>query len=424
MRRPPGPPGYPADNLSMGPAPRKHADRKRVPHGRVLCWALLLLLLAACAQPRGLVLLRSPAELDWRDDGSALQLSRAIERSIDYYRRLPPGSVFRYGELAYTPQELVASLELFREEYLAAPDDSTLGRRIAERFHVFESLREEGDNLFTGYYEPELDASETPTAELDTPLYALPLDIVKVRLDKFGESLPSVTLMGRVVDGELVPYFTRREIQAGGALQARAEPIAYVNAIELFFLQIQGSGMLRFPDGRAVKVGYAASNGHPYRSIGAVLVRNDAMPLEAVSLQSIRAWLHEHPEQRQRVLFANPSYVFFRVRDEGPLGNLRVELTPGRSLAVDQRLIPAGGLAYVVTEAPQPGSTEQTQPVQRFMLAQDTGGAIRGHGRGDLFWGAGPDAEWIAGHQKHAGRLLLLVAKKEYLPAARTAGSP
>jgi membrane-bound lytic murein transglycosylase A len=173
-----------------------------------------------------------------------------------------------------------------------------------------------------------------------------------------------------------------------------------------------------------VKVGYAASNGHPYRSIGAVLVRNDAMPLEAVSLQSIRAWLHEHPEQRQRVLFANPSYVFFQVRDEGPLGNLRVELTPGRSLAVDQRLIPAGGLAYVVTEAPQPGSTEQTQPVQRFMLAQDTGGAIRGHGRGDLFWGAGPDAEWIAGHQKHAGRLLLLVAKKEYLPAARTAGSP
>ncbi|HEX9842531.1 MAG TPA: MltA domain-containing protein, partial [bacterium] len=353
----------------------------------------------------------------------ALRLSRAIDGSIAYYQRIPPETVFRYGPELYTPAELIASLELFRQEFLTAPDAGTFAQRIEERFLVFESIREDSPNLFTGYYEPELEASETPTESLDTPIYALPQDMVKVRLDRFGGSLPAVTLVGRVVDGELVPYYTRREIQGAGALTERAEPIAYVNAVDLFFLQIQGSGVLRFPDGRRVKVGYAASNGHPYRSIGALLVRQEALPLEEVSLQSIRAWLSRNPEQRERILFANPSYVFFHIRDEGPLGNLRVELTPGRSLAADQRLLPAGSLAYVMTDAPLPDAPGATRAVRRFMLVQDTGGAIRGHGRGDLFWGAGPDAEWIAGHQKHAGRLLLLVARKEFLPAS-TAGSP
>jgi membrane-bound lytic murein transglycosylase A len=387
----------------------------------VLCVALGVLL-AACAQPRGLVRLESP-RLEWQDDGSALRLSRAIDGSIAYYQRIPPETVFRYGPELYTPAELIASLELFRQEFLTAPDAGTFAQRIEERFLVFESIREDSPNLFTGYYEPELEASETATESLDTPIYALPQDMVKVRLDRFGGSLPPVTLVGRVVDGELVPYYTRREIQGAGALTERAEPIAYVNAVDLFFLQIQGSGVLRFPDGRRVKVGYAASNGHPYRSIGALLVRQEALPLEEVSLQSIRAWLSRNPEQRERILFANPSYVFFHIRDEGPLGNLRVELTPGRSLAADQRLLPAGSLAYVMTDAPLPDAPGATRAVRRFMLVQDTGGAIRGHGRGDLFWGAGPDAEWIAGHQKHAGRLLLLVARKEFLPAS-TAGSP
>ena len=390
---------------------------------RACVWAALGLLLAACAAPRGLVVLERPPALEWNDDGSALLLSRAIGQSVAYYRGLPPGTPFRYGGEVYSPAEMAASLELFRDEYLAAPDAATLGRRLAERFLMFDSVRDRGENLFTGYYTPELEASATPTATLDTPLYALPFDIVKVRLDRFGDGLPAVTLMGRVVAGELVPYFTRREIQSGKALEQRAEPIAFVNAIELSILQIQGSGELRFPDGRRIKVGYAASNGHPYRSIGAVLVRTEAMPLEDVSLQSIRAWLQAHPEQRQHVLNANPSYVFFQVRDEGPLGNLRVELTPGRSLAADQRLIPAGSLVYVETQVPEPGLPEQQRTVQRFMLVQDTGGAIRGHGRADLFWGAGPDAEWIAGHQRGNGRLVLLVARRQYLPPA-SAGRP
>jgi membrane-bound lytic murein transglycosylase A len=372
----------------------------------------------------GLVTVETPERIAWRDEGGTLQLSRAIDGSIAYYRRLPPGSGIRYGELAYTPQELIDSLELFRETVLEAPDGPSLSRLIAERFLVFESIRENGPNLFTGYYEPEIPASESATEVLATPLFALPEDIVRVRLDRFGDHLPRTTVVGRVEDGELVPYFTRREIQSGGALDQRAQPIAYVNEIELFFLQIQGSGTLRFPDGRRMKVGYAASNGHPYRSIGALLVRQQAMELEDVSLQSIREWLRRNPDEQQRILFANPSYVFFRVREEGPVGNLQIELTPGRSLAADQRLIPPGALAYVETEVPVPDAPDATLPVRRFMLVQDTGGAIRGHGRGDLFWGAGADAEWMAGHQKHTGRLLLLVARKEALARWTTLRRP
>jgi membrane-bound lytic murein transglycosylase A len=250
---------------------------------------------------------------------------------------------------------------------------------------------------------------------LKTPLYALPADIVQVRLRRFGANLPPLTLTGRVRDNELIPYYSRQEIQGGGALGKNESPIAYVNEVDLFFLQIQGSGTLRFRDGRRIKIGYAASNGHPYRSIGALLVRRGEMELEEVTLQSIRAYLAANPIRARQVLFANPSYVFFQIREDGPLGNIRVPLTPGRSLALDRHIFPKGGLAYVTTMVSAPFSSGEFRPLSRFMLVQDTGGAIRGHGRGDLFFGAGKEAEWQAGNQKHGGRLLLLVAKKDYL---------
>jgi membrane-bound lytic murein transglycosylase A len=379
--------------------------------------SLLVLLLASCATPRGLVEVERPGGISWVDDGSALMLSRAIDHSIAYYQRLPPGERFRYGALTYSPAELIASAELFRSEFLSAPDGEAFAARIAERFHVFESRREEGDNLFTGYYEPELTASGIPTGKLRTPLYALPSDMVRVRLERFGEGLPDRTLVGRVEAGELLPYFSRREIQAEHVLAEKARPIAYVDEVDLFFLQIQGSGQLRFPDGRVVKVGYAASNGHPYRSIGALLVRDNRLALEEVSLQRLRAYLAEHPEEARRVLFHNPSYVFFQEREDGPFGHIRVPLTPGRSLATDRTLFVPGGLAYLDSAVPLPGDPADLRPLRRFMLVQDTGGAIRGSGRGDVFWGAGAEAEWTAGHMKSAGRLFVLVARKAFLPA-------
>ena len=361
--------------------------------------------------------MEAPEAVRWRDDGSALMLSRAIERSIDYFAKVPASERFRYGELDYTPREMIASLRLFRELYLSAEDDEAFAEEVSRRFHVFESIRSGGreSNLFTGYYVPEIPASEKPAGELKTPLYAMPSDLVRVNLERFGRSLPRRVLSGRVVDGELVPYYSRRDIQGRGVLTDRAKPIAFVNEIDLFFLQIQGSGVLRFTDGSRVGVGYAAGNGHPYRSIGALLVRREEMEIEEVSLQSLRDYLAAYPDRARSILYHNTSYVFFRVRTEEPMGFLGVPVTPGRSMALDRTLFPRGGLIYVMTRVSEPFDPESGRELSRFMLAQDTGGAITGHGRGDLFFGGGKEAEWKAGHQKHSGRLFLLVARKEFL---------
>lgn len=401
----------------------RQSERQTVLRPGLLLPALLcVLMLAACAPERGLVSLEQTPYTAWHDDADFEGLQRAVESSIAYYEELPPQTRFRYGDVSYTPAEMADSLRLFLEQYREADGPRDLSRRIAARFHAFESLAEDGENLFTGYYEPELPAAEQPTAHLDTPLHALPRDLVKVNLRDFNLSGRTGTLVGRVEGGELRPYYSRKQIQAEGVLNKQAEVLAWVNRVDLFFLQIQGSGVLAFADGRRLKVGYAAGNGHRYRSIGAILVRREAIPREEVSLQSIRAYLTANPHEVDGLLYANPSYVFFSTREEGPFGNINVPLTPGRSLAVDSRLFPKGSLAYVDTVVPTKDA-DVTEPFRRFMLVQDTGGAIRGHGRGDLFWGAGPEAEWSAGHMKNTGRLLLLVARKEYL-AQRSNGEP
>ena len=191
--------------------------------------------------------------------------------------------------------------------------------------------------------------------------------------------------------------------------------------VELFFLQIQGSGLISLEDGTLLRVNYADQNGHPYRAIGKLL--RDRIPPEQMSLQALKAYLREHPEQVREVLDYNPSYTFFRRVEEGPLGNIQVPLTPGRSLAMDARLVPKGGIAWIETTLPAaatPGAPAPV-PVRRFGVVQDTGGAITGHGRVDIFWGTGEAAEKIAGPFKQEGRVFLLVARKEFLPPAESA---
>ena len=393
---------------------------------------LLVLLMTACGDtgeflpggglptnffPNGFTRVESPGTMNWFDDGNKKSLLRAVDHSIDYYSRLTSSDTFKYGKLVYTPREMMASMELFRQEFLTAASPLALSARIAERFHIFESVSEGGTkaNLFTGYYEPEHPASRKRRGNLKTPLYAYPRDMVKIRLEPFGKTLPPITLTGRLEKGELVPYFSRREIQEENALANKAKVIAYMDEVDLFFLQIQGSGMLRFRNGKKIKVGYASGNGHPYESIGALMVRKNYLELDTVSLQSIRAYLAANPERVRDILYYNPSYVFFQVQKNGPLGNIRVPLTAGRSMAADWELIPKGGLAHVSTTSTVPFHSKKTIPLRRFMVVQDTGGAIRGQGRVDLFWGNGKEAEWRAGHQKFPGRVFYLVAKKEYL---------
>ncbi len=392
--------------------------------------ALLLALAvgaASCTTSRGWVAVPAPESLDWRDDGAPDSLLAAVDQSRTYFQRVAPTATFRYGDAAYSPAEMLRSLDLFTELVRQNLAPADFRRELLTRFNVYESAAEAGNNLFTGYYEPVLAGCETPTGDLTTPLYARPADLVEIPLDQFDKTLPARTLMGRVDGGTVVPYYSRSDIKTRQAFKAVARPIVYVNEVDLFFLQIQGSGRVRLPDGRVLRVGYDGSNGHPYRSLGAEMIRRDLLQREQVSLQSIRAYLADHPEAVPTLLNTNPSYVFFRelTGDDGPLGNLGVPLTPGRTLAADQRRVPPGAITYVQTDVPVFGDATVTQPLQRFLLVQDVGGAIKGHGRGDIFWGTGAEAEWRAGHARQAGRLLVLVAKKAWLgPDVRTAVAP
>ena len=392
--------------------------RIRMPAARLLL-LLSIIGLAACTAPRGFVPIDEPDAFAWEDDGSLEELAKAIDGSISYYRRLPPSAEIPFGKLSYTPGEMIRSLQLFLKLRRSETDPEEFGRLLLERFHLLESVALERENLFTGYFEPIIPGRKQPEAGMTTPIYGLPGDLVKIDLSRFGRNLPRQTLVGRIKNGQMLPYYSRKEIQEKNVLKDVAKPLAYVNEIDLFFLQIQGSGLVRLLDGTELRVNYAAGNGRPYRSLGAEMVRRELMQREEVSMQRIREYLDANPDAVRPLLNTNPSYTFFRRVEQGPLGNIEVPLTPGRSLALDHRLFPKGGLAYIETEASFFGDIS-TRPLRRFMLVQDTGGVIRGHGRADVFWGKGIRAEWKAGHMKYPGRLILLAAKKSYLAQAGT----
>ena len=269
--------------------------------------------------------------------------------------------------------------------------------------------------LFTGYYEPELRASRTKHGPYQTPIYGQPADLVTVDLGLFRPGLHQEHIAGRLTGHELIPYPSRAEIDAKGLTTA---PVLFwaEDPVAVFFLHIQGSGRALFDDGSTARIAYAAQNGRPYTAIGHTLIAEGALPREGVSLQSIRAWLDAHPQNARRVMETNASYVFFR---ETPLGNPQlgsvgsegVDLTPGASLAVDQRLHPLGVPFFVDATKPDPDDTKPDVPLHGLLIAQDTGGAIRGPVRGDVFWGFGKDAQAIAGRMKADGRMFVLLPK-------------
>lgn len=262
------------------------------------------------------------------------------------------------------------------------------------------------DALVTGYYEPELAGARRPRGRFTVPILARPPDLVGVDLGAFRPAWRGQRIAGRVVDGRLVPYWTRAQIEAGALDRFHRLALFYAaDPIQLFFLQIQGSGRVRLCDGRWVEIGYAGENGWPYVPIGRLLVQRGALTLDQVSLQSIEAWLRAHPDAAKPLMDRNRSYVFFRVLPgNAPIGAEGVELTPGHSLAVDPRFIPLGVPLWLAVAQ---GDTA----TRRLVVAQDTGGAIAGPLRGDLFWGAGAQAEARAGPMRAFGRFFLLLPK-------------
>lgn len=266
--------------------------------------------------------------------------------------------------------------------------------------------------LITGYYEPTLRGSRTPTARHRFALYGVPDDMLTLDLGELAPELkasaPRVRLEGRRV----VPYYDRAQIDNGRA-PVRGREIAWVeDAVELFFLQIQGSGRILLDDGSVMRVGFADHNGHPYRSIGRVLIDRGELPLERASMQGIKTWARDNPAKLTELLNQNPRYVFFRELPGsgppalGPPGALGLPLTPQRSIAIDPRHVPLGAPAYIATTWPN-----TDKPLQRLMLAQDTGGAIRGAVRADFFWGSGEDAAREAGRMKQALRMWVLLPR-------------
>ncbi len=293
-------------------------------------------------------------------------------------------------------------------------DDETVARKYFEDyFSPWQVRNSDGsvDGLITGYYGPELAGSEVRTEEFRYPLYRQPDDLLIIDLDQLYPSLGDYRLRGRKVGNRIVPYFERGEIDNGENPLAGDELFWVADPVELFFLHVQGSGRIRLPDGEQVMVGYANQNGHPYRSIGKLLLERKAMRREQMSMHNIMRWVKQNPESGKQLLAENPSYIFFHPLDadiQSPLGALGIQLTALRSLAVDPRTIPLGAPVFVATTFPG-----GDYPLQQLMVAQDVGGAIKGEVRADFFWGMGDDAGALAGKMKQDCRLWVLLPKQQ-----------
>jgi len=300
---------------------------------------------------------------------------------------------------------------------IRSPDSEAARRFFEVNFTPFQLLRADGgdEGLITGYYEPQLRGSRRATPRYRYPVYGVPDDLLEVDLAEAYPELKGLRLRGRLEGRRVVPYYDRAQIGQGRAPLTGRE-IAWVDdAVELFFLQIQGSGRIALDSGETLRVGYADHNGFPYRSVGRHLVERGELPLEKASMQGIQAWARANPEKLPELLNHNARYVFFRELPAGlpgPIGSLGVPLTSRRSLAVDPALVPLGAPVYIATTWPL-----SSRPLYRLMLAQDTGSAIRGAVRADFFWGFGDEAAREAGRMKQPLKMWVLLPNSIRVPA-------
>ncbi|MCG2575372.1 murein transglycosylase A [Dechloromonas sp. XY25] len=263
------------------------------------------------------------------------------------------------------------------------------------------------NGLVTGYYEPLLRGSRNRMKGYEQPVRGVPDDLLTIDLSAVFPELKDKRVRGRLEGNKVVPYWSRAEIAAKGD-RLPSKTLLYVDdAVELFFLQVQGSGRVKLPDGSLVRLNYADQNGHPYQSIGKTLVERGELKLEEASMQGIQSWARANPARLDALLNANPSYVFFREvpnSDGGPVGALGVPLTAERSIAIDPRSVPLGSPVFLATTRPN-----SAQAMNRLVMAQDTGGAIKGAVRADFFWGFGKEAGEQAGRMKQSGRMWILL---------------
>lgn len=373
-------------------------------------WALPAL---ASAQMAELSPSRHPVFVD--DLGYA-GLSRAIGQTIAYYEKLPSSRRMAYGPDAYTVEDLISGLRRFDQFMEKKPSAEAVQKFLRENARVYAHIEqsEPVSILFTGYYEPVIQGSRKKTDLFQYPVYGRPKDLVELDLSAFDAGCDSRSAVGRVADGRVVPYYDRRTIDTTDLLQSRAEVIAWAaDPVKLFFLHVQGSGRIRLRDGDMIAVHFDITNGRPYKSIGKYLIDKGKMDRSNMSMQAIAAYLEKHPGDIREVLFSNPRYVFFKKSRGGPKGSLGVDLTPGRSVALDRDVSPAGAFLFICAKKPTDknaaGRKHDWVPFCRFACSQDAGSAISGKNRADLFWGSGASARMAAGHMQHRGRIYYLV---------------
>lgn len=267
------------------------------------------------------------------------------------------------------------------------------------------------EGLFTGYYMPLLKGSLTRTKEYNVPLYDVPSNLLTINLGLFAKDLKNRNIVGRISGSCIIPFYTRAEINQG-AIENKAPVVAWVDSlIDRSFLEIEGSGLIQLKNGKQIAVGYSGQNGAAYTALAKVLIDKGVMTRDNASMQHIRSYLESHPNEINSVLNANKSFVFFqKLKQPVALGTLGTPLTPGYSLAIDRKWIPLGIPLWLNTTRPDDQLDEQ-KTLQRLMIAQDTGGAIRGMVRGDVYWGAGEKAASIAGKMKNFGNYWILIPK-------------
>jgi len=349
------------------------------------------------------------------DDLQLESLLTGAVRHLHYLNTLPDDSSFTLGTDNYPVSWLRESMNSFIDILKQDPGSDELARIIGENFTIYQAGGRKdfprGEMLITGYYEPLLKGSLTSKAPFLYPLYAPPESLVQMRDNKSGKLL----FKRRNSNNQLVPYWTRAEIEENN-YAAGSELVYLDNPVDAFLLHVQGSGKIQLQDGTVRSIHYAASNGLKYFSIGKLLVDQGKMTLEEVSIPTIRQYLREHPEEQKEILNHNIRYIFFNWAPDGdPMGSLGEPLVAGRSIAVDPYVLPQTTLAFLISRKPvldESGSITKWIPMQRFVFPQDTGSAIKGSGRADLYWGSGHYAKVAAGNMKEEGSLFFMVKNK------------
>jgi membrane-bound lytic murein transglycosylase A len=347
------------------------------------------------------------------DDGDRRSLLQASRHQAAYLRRIPAKKQIKLADRTFSAAWLLTSIEYFIDILERESEPRNIAKILSDNYLVFqiagrENVASHRQMLVTGYFELNAEGSLRPGRPFLYPIYRPPHDLV---CRKAGRA----TITGRLKGDSLVPYWTRAEIEMQNLL-AGSELVYLNDPLEAFLLQVQGSGKIRLRDGSYRTVRYAASNGQPYRSIGKLLIDEGRLTREQATLPEIEKYLRQHPEEMQRILHYNPRFIFFDWGKDAPLqGSNKIPLTAWRSVAVDQEIIAPGTIAFLRTQRPlfdDRGELKGWRPLARFVFPQDSGAAIQGPGRVDLFLGDGHDARLTAGLMREKGTMYILVKKR------------